>query len=109
MVSYLGNQGYYNGYYDGYSDGYYDGYHNQPWLPRLRNRLLSLNSQGRFGQLQSRFSHLNSGQKCRIQGGVLKVRQFPPPRRIICNYSRGNFLIKGQNEIDCGYLCPVYH
>ena len=36
MVSYLGNQGYYNGYYD----GYYDGYHNQPWLPRLRNRLL---------------------------------------------------------------------
>ena len=21
-------------------DGYYDGYHNQPWLPRLRNRLL---------------------------------------------------------------------
>ena len=25
---------------DGYYDGYYDGYHNQPWLPRLRNRLL---------------------------------------------------------------------
>ena len=49
MVSYLGNQGYYNGdydgyydgYYNGYYDGYYDGYHNQPWLPRLRNRLLS--------------------------------------------------------------------
>ena len=56
MVSYLGNQGYYNGYYDGYYDGYndgyydgyyddyydgyYDGYHNRPWLPRLRNRLL---------------------------------------------------------------------
>ena len=32
--------GYYDGYYDGYYNGYYDGYHNQPWLPRLRNRLL---------------------------------------------------------------------
>ena len=26
----------------GYYDGYYDGYHNQPWLPRLRNRLLNI-------------------------------------------------------------------
>jgi len=41
-------------------------------------------------QLQARIGHLNSGQKCRIQGGVLKVRLFPPPRRIICDYSRAN-------------------
>ena len=34
MVSYPGNQGYY--------DGYYDGYHNQPWLPRLRNQLVNI-------------------------------------------------------------------
>ena len=41
-LAYLGNQGYYNGYYNGYYDGYYDGYHNQPWLPRLRNRLVTM-------------------------------------------------------------------
>ena len=26
--------------HDGYYDRYYDSYYDQPWLPRLRNRLM---------------------------------------------------------------------
>ena len=54
----------------------------------MSNIIIYFNSQALLRQLQARIRHLNSGQKCRIQEGVLKVRLFPPPRTIRCVFCR---------------------
>jgi len=40
-------------------------------------------------QIKTRPQRLSPGRRCKINGGVLKVRLRPPPRIIRCIYPRG--------------------